>query len=375
MINFNYYITQLISEIKYLPNNLGYFFSRKKRAIYIGCTGQGNLGDEAILKAIYLMLNQHFYLYDLSYNKPSSGKYLRRLFVKNPDYIILGGGTLIRKGVNESYLNLLNESIKLWPNAKTATIGPGVAEPDFANFIGFPIDVEGWKKFLNQSSFISVRGVRSKGLLDSWHLNKEVNIINDPAIWFTREKFNKKRKQKKIGVNFADIGNRIYGKNQDIIKEFAIEFVTILQKRGWTIFLYPTTKSDLEYMLNNIGLKNIPGVITYSNYIDIKHSLDFLESMDIFVGQRLHSIIFSAAVSTPFFALEYEPKTKDFTETINVDGCSERVDRLNVNFVIDKIEEIYLNLDVEQYQLNSKMIKAKKEQIICLDLFLNSIYI
>jgi len=373
LINFNYYISQLKSEIIYFPKSLIYFFAKKKKAIYIGCTGHGNLGDEAILKAINLMLSRHFYLYDLSYNKPSSGKYLRRLFVKNPGYIILGGGTIIRKGADESYLKLLNESIKVWPNAKTATIGPGVAEPDFADFIGFPIDVEGWKKFLNQSNFISVRGVRSKRLLDSWHLNKEVNIIHDPAIWFTREKFNKKRMQKRIGVNFADIGNRIYGKNQDLIKDFASGFVKMLQKDGWTVFLYPTAKSDMEYMLNKIGLKNILGVNTYSNYTDIESSLDFLESMDIFVGQRLHSIIFAATVSTPFFALEYEPKTKDFLETINVSDNSEQVDRLNIRVIMNKIEAIYSNLDIEQSKLNDRMKKAKKEQRECLDLFLNSI--
>lgn len=373
MIDFSYYISQLKSEIAYFPKSLGYLVAKKKKAIYIGCTGHGNLGDEAILKAINLMLHKHFYLYDLSYNKPSSGKYLRRLIVKNPDYIILGGGTIIRKGKDESYLKLLNESINVWPNAKTATIGPGVAEPKFADFIGFPLDVEGWKKFLTQSSFISVRGVRSKRLLDSWHLHKEVNIIHDPAIWFTREKFNKKRKQKRIGLNFADIGNRIYGRNQDLIKDFALGLVKMLQKDGWTIFLYPTTKSDMDYMCNNIGLKNIKGINTYSNYTDIERSLDFLESMDIFVGQRLHSIIFAATVSTPFFALEYEPKTSDFLDTIKMSDNSEKVDRLDVNVVMNKIQAIYSNIDSEQSKLNNSMIEAKKEQLICLDLFLKNI--
>lgn len=373
MINFRYYFSQIIAEIGYFPQTLGYLFSKKKRAIYIGCTGHGNLGDEAILKAVTLMLKPNFYLYEISYTKPSSGKYLRKFLMRKPDYIILGGGTIIRKKANESYLKISNDFIKLYPNAKTATIGPGVAEPSFAEFIGFPIDIEGWKAYLNNSSFISVRGVRSKKILDSWDLNKNVNILQDPAIWFTRANFIKKKKQRRIGLNFADIGNRIYGKNQDLIKQFATLFVKTLQKEGWTVFLYPTTKSDLEYMLDNIGLKNISGINAYSNYTDIERSLDFLESMDIFVGQRLHSIIFAATVSTPFFALEYEPKTSDFLDTIKMSDNSEQVDRLDVNVVMNKIEVIYSNLDIEQSKLNDRMKKAKKEQRECLDLFLNTI--
>tara|TARA_R100000306_G_C4380697_1_gene144156 strand:+ start:3632 stop:4753 length:1122 start_codon:yes stop_codon:yes gene_type:complete len=373
LINLRYYISQLKAEVNYFPTNLSYFFSRKKRAIYIGCTGQGNLGDEAILKAISLMLNKDFFLYKISYTKPSSGKYLRKLFVKNPDYIILGGGTIIRKKANESYLKIVNTSIKSWPNAKLVTLGPGVSEPSFAEYIGFPLDVEGWKTLLNKNSFISVRGVCSKRLLDRWQLNKKVNILHDPAIWFTREKFNLKTKQKRIGLNFADIGNRIYGKNQDLIKSFALNLVSKLQNYGWTIFLYPTTKSDMDFMLNNIGLKNIQGLRKYNNYKNINHSLEFLQSLDVFVGQRLHSVIFSATVSTPFFALEYEPKTKDFIETIDMLGYSEQVDRLVVETIVSKIEKMYSNIDAEQSKLNSKMLMAKCEQKICLNKFLNTL--
>ncbi|WP_417370992.1 polysaccharide pyruvyl transferase family protein [Gelidibacter japonicus] len=373
MKRIGYYIEKLRMEVSYLPKNLCYFFTKKKRAIYVGCTGHGNLGDEAILKAITMMLGKDFYLYEISYAKPSSGKYLRKLIIRNPDFIIIGGGTIIRKGTNESYLKIINDSIKLWPNAKIAVLGPGVAEPYFANFIGFPIDVEGWKDLLNKAVYISVRGLRSKNLLNSWFLNGNVNILHDPAIWFTRNDFERKGKQKRIGLNFADIGNRIYGKNQDLIKQFALELVSALKANGWSIFLYPTTKSDMAFMLEDIGLKDIEGMTKHYNYTNLEKSLDFLESLDIFIGQRLHSIIFSATVSTPFFALEYEPKTKDFLETINMATYSQQVDRLNVMEIFNKIEEMYLNIDYEQSCLNANMVKAKKEQEQCLNLFLSNL--
>lgn len=373
MNKLQYYFLQFKAEVFYLPKNLGYFFSKKEKAIYVGCTGHGNLGDEAIFEATKSMVLENFYLYEISYIKPSSGKYLRKLLIRNPDYIILGGGTIIRKGANESYLKILNDSITLWPSAKIAILGPGVAEPNFAEFIGFPIDILGWKKLLNQSSFVSVRGIRSKNILDSWQLDIDINILNDPAVWFTRGILNKKQKQKSIGLNFADIGNRIYGKDQDLIKEFALELVNILLKKNWNVFLYPTTKSDMDFMLDNIGLKKIEGIRKYHQYTDLKKSLKFLESLDVFIGQRLHSIIFAATVATPFYALEYEPKTKDFLETINMSNYGEQVDRLEAEKVFNRIEEIYLNIDFEQSMLFTKMMEAKKKQKQCLNLFLNNL--
>tara|TARA_R110000851_G_scaffold7469_1_gene28952 strand:- start:47640 stop:48758 length:1119 start_codon:yes stop_codon:yes gene_type:complete len=371
-VNLKYYISQFKAEVNYLPKNLAYFFSKKKKAIYIGCTGQGNLGDEAIFEAIHLMLKSNFNVYEISYAKPSAGKYLRRFLIKNPDYIILGGGTIIKKGSNESYLKILNDSVLRWPNANTAILGPGVSEPNFADFIGFPIDIEGWKAFLNIASFIAVRGVRSQERLKSWQIEKDVYIFHDPAVWFTKKDFKKKKKEKRIALNFADIGNRIFGKNQDLIKEFAIGIVNILQKNGWTIFLYPTTKTDMDYMLNSIGLKNFLEINIYRNYTNIEQSLSFLESMDVFVGQRLHSVIFSATVSTPFFALEYEPKTSDFLETIDMLDYKEQIDKLDIKTIFNKIKEIYLNIDYEQFNLNRKIVKAKEQQYKCLNKFLNN---
>ena len=373
MRRLRYYIDQIRAEGNYVPKNLGYLFTKKKKAVYIGCTGQGNLGDEAILKATSLMLAGHLYLYEISYAKPSSGKFLRKWIIKNPDYIILGGGTIIRKGADESYLKILNDSIQLWSSVKIVILGPGVAEPDFAEYIGFPIDILGWKKLLKKSSFISVRGIRSKKILDSWLLDKNINILHDPAIWFSRKNLIKKQKQKRIGLNFADIGDRIYGKNPDLIKNFAMELVSILQKENWTIFLYPTTKSDMDFMLNDIGLKHIKDLIRYDNYTSMEKSLDFLESLDIFVGQRLHSIIFAATVSTPFYALEYEPKTKDFLETINMENYGEKVDKMEADEVLKKIDAIYLNIDFEQSELFTRMMMAKKEQEKCLNLLLKKL--
>ena len=68
-------------------------------------------------------------------------------------------------------------------------------------------------------------------------------------------------------------------KNKLIIEQFAIKIVKKLLNNGWTVYLYPTTKSDLDYMLNQIGLNKFKGIVVYKNYKNLNASLNFLESL------------------------------------------------------------------------------------------------
>lgn len=368
-----YYLSKLLEECKMFPIWIKYLFSSKKRALYVGCTRMGNLGDEAILLALKELVASDIFLYEIPYHNPTAGSFLRKLYFKKPDFIILGGGTIIRKAANESYLRILNRLSLDWPESKIVILGPGVANPDFAKYIGFPTDINGWSNLLNKAIFISVRGVLSKKELDAWGISSQVNIFHDPAIYFTKNSIKTKEKKKKIGVNFADIGDRVYGRNKEVIEVFALKIVQKLLDQKWEVYLYPTTKSDLDYMLNQIGFKKFENIKVYDNYQNIGESLSFLETLDVFLGQRLHSIIFSGTVFTPFHALAYEPKTSDFLTTIGMGDYSTRVDELNVNSIFEKINILYTQLDKEQNLLFDKLTNAQAEQKKCIDMFLSKV--
>ncbi|WP_168155221.1 polysaccharide pyruvyl transferase family protein [Mangrovimonas xylaniphaga] len=365
-------MVKIKAEINFLPNNIKYHFTKKKRVVYVGCTEQGNLGDDAIFDAIRLMLKEDMCLYPISYAQPASGGFFRQIFFKNPDYIILGGGTIIKKGKEESYLRLLMQWHNLFPDSKMAVLGPGVVNPKFSNDIGFPIDIDAWKETLEKCTFISVRGPLSKAELDCWGMNKNIHVFYDPALWYVKKEFKTKKEQKKIAVNFANIKNRIHGGDSTLIEKFAFSIVRKLVLSGWEVYLYPTTKSDNHYMLETIGLKAINGIHVYSNFMNIYESTDFLESMDLLLGQRLHSVIFSACVATPFIALEYEPKTNDFLQSIGMADYSYRVDNLELRIIYEHLIDIYGNIHEEQRKLSEKLKTAKREQMRCVELFLTT---
>ncbi len=372
MTKLKYYISILKAEVNYFPKTFGYFFSKKKKAIYIGCIGQGNLGDEAVYVAIQKLLKEKIHLYPISYAKPSSGRYLRRWLFQSPELIILGGGTIIKKKKSESYLKLFSEYHNSYPKAKLIVYGAGVADPILAAQIGFSTDVPGWKAILNKCSFISVRGNISKAILqEDWRIAPEINILHDPAIFFKRNTLKKKRKQKRIGINFCNIIGRVYGLNQSSIELFANSLVVKLITEGWEVFLYPTAKSDIGYMKKIFGAEIISKIEIYNDFEDIEMSLSFLEGLDVFVGQRLHSVIFSAITYTPFHAIEYESKTSDFLNSLGLKNVTSRTDELEVNQVMDKINSLFTNLEENQKKLYQLVNEAHNEQVFVTQKLLN----
>lgn len=372
MKKLQYYIDQFVAEFKYVSINFGYFFSKKKKAIYIGCTGHDNLGDEGVLLAIRELLKEKIFLYPISYSKPSSGKYLRRFIIRKPDILILGGGTIIIKSEKESYLKLFSEYHKNFPKAKLIVFGAGVADPIHANNIGFPTNVPDWKSILEKCSFLAVRGHLSKSILkDSWGINKEINILHDPAIYFKRIELKRKQKKKTIGINFCNILGRIYGLDQNNIEKFAVNIVNRLLLDGWNIYLFPTAKSDVPYMKKVFGSEIVSKIQVHYDYENIENSLTFLENLDVFLGQRLHSVIFAAITYTPFYAIEYESKTSDFLKTLGIHGVSLRTDHLDVEKVLDMINVLYSNIEVEQNKLFKLVNVAHKEQTSISEYLLN----
>lgn len=367
------YIKVLNEEVVMAPQLIKYLFSFKQKAIYVGCTRMGNLGDEVIFYAIKNSLKNHLFIYEIPYNAPKAGRLLRKWVIRKPDFILLGGGTIIKKGAKESYLKIINDQIELYPNARLAVLGPGAADDDFAQYFGLAIDQKSWKTFLDKCDFVSVRGVLSKKQLQKWNIVNEVNLFHDPAIFYAKDKMIPKSKNKKIGINFAFIGHKIYGENPQLVEQFAKGIVASLIGEGWNVYLYPTTKSDLEYMLETIGLKEFKEISVYKNYKDINKSINFMETMDVFLGQRLHSIIFAANAYTPFHAIEYEPKTSDFLLTTGFENYSTRTDSLNVIDVIKRINNLYSSIDEEQQIVFKLMQEAKKQQKECIQKLLNII--
>ncbi|RNC86885.1 MAG: polysaccharide pyruvyl transferase family protein [Winogradskyella sp.] len=367
-----YYKRELLAELKMLVPNLAYTFTRKIKTIYIGCTDSNNLGDEAVFIALKRMLFKRCFLYKISYTKPSSGRYFRKLFFRKPDLILLGGGTLILKNKDEGFLKLASYYNKKYPKSKLAVLGTGVANSDLAKENGFPTDFIAWKSFLKDSVFTALRGENSIKILDyNITPNLDTHVFYDPGIYFSKKKVTKKKGEKTIGINFCNLENRLFGHNKLEVELFFKDLIKLLIDSNFRIHFYATALKDYYYMkevLDSVDLSR-KDMFFHEYEPNIEKSLKFFNKVDVFIGQRLHSVVFATATYTPFFAVEYESKTSDFLNSLGLYDKSIRTDSLDAKLVFDNIISIYNNLDIEQDLLFSKSQEAIRLQQECLDSF------
>jgi len=97
----------------------------------------------------------------------------------------------------------------------------------------------------------------------------------------------------------------------------------------------------------------------YEAFLDLNATLDALEKQDVFVGEKLHSVIFANCVYTPSIMLEYRTKCRDFMVSINRQEWISRTDDLDVNLVFEQLCELYENVDKHQRHIFSQMQRWK----------------
>jgi len=344
----------------------------KKIGIH-GFYGMGNLGDEAILQGIFKMLkNQGFEKKSICIFSPnptrvkeaygvkavsSKSKILKLLwFLKDVDILFLGGGGLLKDYGDSSkslfgWLRIITLAQKM--GIKTATFCIGV------DTVRFEESKKAIRSTLNKMDSISVRDRRSAEILKSLGVNKDIDIVGDPALVLVGDADMKKTsgsglKNGKVVVclrHWYDQG--FYTKDQDqydsFLKSVASALDYLIEKYHVGIKCIPLRTTD--YDDDREVAKEI--VVLMKNKKDVEMSDlvpsvdDFIQELvkaDLVLGMRLHSLILASSVGTPVIAFEYMPKVKAFMEEIGMKEFSLSMDNLNpkeINLSIDKIDHEY----------------------------------
>jgi len=82
--------------------------------------------------------------------------------------------------------------------------------------------------------------------------------------------------------------------------------------------------------------------------------MSLLENLDILMGSRLHSLIFSLVAEVPFIGISYDPKIENFMDMIEMQPvCSMDT------FDPDKLYEAVITLDTDYIERKKMIIDAK----------------
>lgn len=315
--------------------------SGRPSARYVGWTGKHNLGDDVMLDAIRGLLGW------VDVTESGDPK----------DLIVLGGGTLINR---HTYLKWVSERDS--PRIERAVIGTGVASPEFW---GITEDQERWIRWLSSCCYVGVRGPLSEKTLRRWGFEGEIEISGDSALLAGASQ-DAERSDGRVVVAPAWTKGELWGGSDRKVVTALASAISQWQAEGREVVCLASSPEDdgqIIHLSEQTGGSTLPYV---AGYLDPQRAVDLLASADVVVGERLHACVLAAAVSTPFVAIEYRPKLRDFAASVDAEHLVIRTDRLTdgalMNLAADAISggTEAMDAQVETYRTR---LRAASERI------------
>ncbi len=277
----------------------------RRRIFYVGWLGRDNLGDEAMFSAIQRVMPDADIAPD----------------VDRPHTIMLGGGTLINR---HTYLAWLQRQDS--PRVDRVVFGTGIASPEYW---GTTESIDGWKNFLASCSYVGLRGPLSMATLRSWGFEGDAEVLGDSALVYERPP-GVSVAEGSVLISPAWTRDELWGGSDAIVVSALVALVRSLRAEGRPVTLFACNPEDDRLILEliresgDLDLGYLPG------YLDQEAALVALAEAEVVVAERLHGAVLAAAVDTPFVALEYRPKVRDFAASVGSDEFTIRTDELDV---------------------------------------------
>ncbi len=298
------------------------------RVVISGYYGYGNAGDEAVLEAIILQLREHEPSIEItvlsanpsitsqdfnveSVKRFSPLKVIRA--IRKCDLLISGGGSLLQDVTGKFTLSYYLGIIKIARRfgKKYVILGQGYGP------IHKKSNEKKIRRLLNGASLITLRDDQAlKDLKSIGVKNKHMFLCADPtfvldipdvAQLLQMECISKEKPL--IGVSIRAIKNFAgnYHKSLALVLDKCIELYN-----ANVVFIPFHEPSDRIESLRVISkMKNKP--IMLEGEYEHKALLGVISNLNVLIGVRLHSLIFSAISAVPFIAIDYDPKVKSLS--------------------------------------------------------------
>lgn len=323
--------------------DLRFMFQSRNRIAYVGWVGHSNMGDEAIFEVCRKAFVGHRLdqvPFGSSFDRAArwSGRPLMTA-------ALLGGGTLV--GRYPMYRRPFERWRKEYPHLPMFAFGVGVADPDFERRIdGFDVsrELSAWRKLFQEFELVTVRGPRSQEILAAAGI--ESTIVGDPALLVASSARVLGASQGLLGLNLG-VSQRLSDVDWAKTLQEIMRFARTMVARGWRVRFVPVFAGDVPYV-NEAAEMVGPGAEIAQGWDRLPTLLDAIAECDVFVGVKLHSVVFAAALGVPSVSLAYEPKCSDFLASIGLERFAIPLTEVRSDDVASVVEE--LEQDRDRYE-------------------------
>lgn len=358
---------------------------KNEEILVSGYYGFHNSGDDALLHAIIEDVKKHKEspnIVVLSQNPNETNriygvKAIKRTnpikifkHMKKADTLLFGGGTLLQNRTSTKSLWYYLMIIALAQKTKTKVML-------YANGIG-PLygdkNISITKKILDKVDLITLRDDTSKAELDKIGVtNTNVLVTADPAFNLKSDKEvklceilkanNVPSDKKLIGISVRKWGY-VCDEFEEIIAKACDYAVT--EYGYYPVFLPMQPSKDYAISKNIVDkMENKASIISAEYNVDEMMAL--VGSMEMCLGMRLHTLIYSLIGAVPLIGLVYDPKIKSFMENtkqkkyisvkdITLDELKKYIDECHSNndSIKEELKEEYLDLH-KKAEMNGRL--------------------
>jgi polysaccharide pyruvyl transferase CsaB len=326
-----------------------------------GNYGNGNIGDEAILRALIQKYGKTYKLTVISADpsqthrahkikvvhrfpggirsklhsllSPRGRKRLKetKRAVDKCDVFLLGGGTLL----TDTPLR----SILIWSKQVEPAFQAGKEVWVYANGIG-PLHTRTAQgiasSILKRAHKVTVRDFRSIEWTKKLGCHKARKVL-DPVLHLH---WKGKPASLKIDKNTVIFAPRSWAKNTDETSKVFTKFIQYLcLEKGKKVVGIPFengNSKDVEFLNNIFEQSNVrTRAKIWKNYTDELDVIRAIAQAEAVVGMRLHSLIFSQLTHTPFVGISYMEKVAGLGETLKKTNCIVDLEKLTLEKLIE----------------------------------------
>ncbi len=200
---------------------------------------------------------------------------------------------------------------------------------------------------------ITVRDNQSKRLLREWGVY-DVKVLADPAFAVGYDGEKALNREKRVTLT----ARNWLGNTEDSNRLLAEVIDWLYEKKGLKVAFIPfqtAYENDLDRFKQIAHLVENKAALELLEAEDYPQAMEMIGRSELVIGMRLHSIIFAVLTQTPFLAISYSKKVKDFVETIALSEYCLDYKKLELQAVQRLIE----NALEERKSIEQKLEKAK----------------
>ena len=330
---------------------------------YLGYARRGNMGDELLFDIFSKHLApRQLYLYPRTPRELVS--YMGSLRPPRRPTLLLGGGTFIGGPWWRSHIE---RSALLVQPAHVVMVGAGA----MGSLAGQPggestaREIARWMSVLGRCDQVTVRGQLTQQLLADAGIDSRV--VGDPALLadFRRTL----TVPQLLGITLGPTSGFGSTVAEAIIAQIVDAVVTLEAHTAcWRVRVVGANFEDVEVsaqLVERLRAGAIEVEVTMAP--DPQAFADLIAPCDVFVGQRLHSVVVASVLGIPALMLSYALKCDDFMASINRQRWTLPIDRLDAAAMSAMLVDLHVERAHHVAQLEDETARLRIELLAAFD--------